>query len=69
MQHIDLEYSEATKAAQVQFAIHLLTVPLNLFIRNNFPSVSADMDFGECCEYIIKNSHIDDRNKKNFEIR
>ena len=47
MQHIDVEYSEATKAAQVQFAINLLTDPLNLFIRNNFPSESAYMDFAE----------------------
>ena len=65
MQHIDVEYSVATKAAQVQFAIHLLTAPLNHFIRNvsvpNYvPNMSADMDFSECCEYIIKNSHIDE---------
>ena len=68
MQRIDVEYSEATKAAQVQFAINLLTDPLNLFIRNNFPSESASMDFAECCEYMIKNVNIDDRNKKNFEM-
>ena len=68
MQHIDFEYSVATKAAQVQFEIHLLTDPLNLYIRHNFPSVSTDMDFADCCEYIIKNSHIDVKNKKIFEM-
>ena len=54
MQHIDVEYSEATKAAQVQFAINLLTDPLNLFIRNNFPSESAYMDFAEYSPHGLK---------------
>ena len=52
MQHIDLEYSEATTAAQVQFSIHLLTPALNSYIRQTFPD-HTDKDFADCCQFLL----------------
>jgi hypothetical protein len=52
MQHNDLEYSEAITAAQVQFAIHLLTPALNSYIRQTFPD-QTNKDFADCCQFLL----------------
>ena len=66
-----MEYLEATRAAQVQFAINLLTSELRFFIGNYFidDEVDDDIDFKACCEYMIKNCFWMPKSvEKNFEM-
>ena len=53
------EHLSSIEAAQIQFAIQLLTSALNSFIRQStwlvLRNMFNDMDFAECCDYILKN--------------
>ena len=67
MQNEDLEYLEATKAAQVQFAIYLLTPAMNSHIRQTFPDHIA-MDFADCCQILLSLSATHGRTGRFFRM-
>ena len=67
MQNEDLEYLEATKAAQVQFAIYLLTPAMNSHIRQTFPDHIA-MDFADCCQIFLSLSATHGRTGRFFRM-